>query len=694
MKITTQWLFISLFILAISGLDIKTSSASSDVDSVLKIISKEKNSVEKVNNLLFLTREYYLADPDSAMLFCQQAYDLSNNLKYEEGQAKALYWKCILYKARGDYDTAMQIITNYLALDILKQDSIMMAKGYSQYGKLLRSQGKMESSLSYYRKALKIFLRNLDTAALISIYNSFGIIFQELAEYDSSALYLQKTITLSEKSGRTRYLSLVYSNLGETYLRMGQSDNAKRYLHKSAVHARSSGHDKSLAIIYTKLGNVASAEQELDTVIYYYKKAEELYREIKDQRGINDLYVNYGIVFQQNGLYDLAIENYDMALSYYKAQNYTRGIIIALQNKASILAEQGKHNQALVLFDSCKQLALETRDKENLKKLLLHISNTYYQVGDYKKALEYYYQYDTVKYDIYDLNKERVVADLRFQYEREADQAKLLVQKNEILRKTTQRNIYFFTGLGIIALSIFLIIVIRLTARKNRIISEQKIRQLEEEKKLLAARFLVEGQEEERKRIATELHDGLGVLLSATKLQFTSIKDPTPANKPLIEKATQFLEQATSDVRKISHNMMPGLLTKLGLCEALEDLFEKLEDTEGMDALCEIKGARERLPENKEIMIYRIVQELVNNTLKHANAKKIRLKINVMPAKLDIHFSDDGKGFDVDKMLAQKSIGLQSIFSRVKFLDGTVSIDSGAGKGTVFAMQIPLISDH
>ena len=198
-------------------------------------------------------------------------------------------------------------------------------------------------------------------------------------------------------------------------------------------------------------------------------------------------------------------------------------------------------------------------------------------------------------------------------------------------------------------------------------------------------------QEEERKRIAQDLHDGLGVLLSAAKMQFTSIKDTRPENKPLIEKATKLLEQATGDVRKISHNMMPGLLTKLGLYEAVEDLLEDVSDTEGIDARAEITGSRDRLPENKEIMLYRIIQEMVNNTLKHAGANNISLQLQVLPDHIDIKYSDDGKGFDVKEKLASESIGLKGIQSRVNFLNGTVNIESKPGERTKYLIQVPIL---
>jgi signal transduction histidine kinase len=294
-----------------------------------------------------------------------------------------------------------------------------------------------------------------------------------------------------------------------------------------------------------------------------------------------------------------------------------------------------------------------------------------------------------VRDTVFSLEKSKAINDLVLKYEKEKDQAHILSLEKENLKKTYQRNAYMFTGLGIIALAFLIILYFRQRAVKDKIIAEQKILQLEEEKKLMAAKLLVEGQEEERKRIATELHDGLGVLLSATKMQFSTILDKSPDNREVIEKAYRMLEQASGDVRKISHNMMPGLLTKLGFFEAAEDLFEHIGDTTGMNAECTISGSRDRLPENKEIMLYRIIQEMVNNTLKHAEAKSIALWIIIEPNRMNITYSDDGKGFDYEKMLEKETLGLKSIQSRVNFLNGIFFIETLPGKGTRYSLEIP-----
>jgi signal transduction histidine kinase len=330
-------------------------------------------------------------------------------------------------------------------------------------------------------------------------------------------------------------------------------------------------------------------------------------------------------------------------------------------------------------------------------EILYNMHKTYELTGDFDKAYKLQTEQIAIKDSIFNQKKDNQIKILQVMYEKEKDQARILALGNENLSKslalrkrTNQRNGYLYTGSGLVLIISFIFIFYRHRAVKDKIIADQKIHQLEEEKKLLAARAIVDGQEEERKRIAKELHDGLGVLLSTAKMQFSAIKDKSPENKTLIEKASKLLERAAGDVRKISHNMMPGLLTKFGFFDAVEDLFENLNDTEGLTAEYSVEGETRRLPENIEIMLYRVVQEMVNNTLKHANAKNITLNNEVKTDQLIMIYKDDGKGFNSEEKLESKSIGLTSIQSRVKFIGGEMLLTSSPGKGVRYEIQLPL----
>ena len=486
-------------------------------------------------------------------------------------------------------------------------------------------------------------------------------------------------------------------NLGKIYLHLQDYENAKKYNIKSIQINQKLNNLSQVALAYTNMGIIAVNEKDNAQAIEYYNKSLELNEQIGNIIGLNNLYINIGTIHVSENNYALALEYYNRALRAFREIEYKTGIVSALMYAADVHAKSGRLNKAFELYDSCILLTKETGEKEKRKEAYMHMYNTYVDVGNFKKAFEYLDKFRLLNDSIYNLEKEEIIADLSLKYEKEKDQAKILALENENLEKdldlrqrTNQRNVYLFTGSGIIFVIFFLFVFYRHKARKDRIIADQKIKQLEEEKKLLAARSIVEGQEEERKRIAKELHDGLGVLLSTAKMQFTTIKDKSPENKPLIEKATKLLEQAAGDVRKISHNMMPGLLTRFGLYEATEDLFEQLDETEGLNAGIQIIGDTRRLPENTEIMLYRIIQEMVNNTLKHAEAKNISMNMKIQPELLNIQYSDDGKGFDVEEKIESKSIGLTSIQSRVKFLEGELSTESKPGAGVSYFVQIPI----
>ncbi|NQT78123.1 MAG: sensor histidine kinase [Bacteroidetes bacterium] len=671
--------------------------SSDNVDSLSQLIASQNDNTEKVDKLILLSQDYRSIDQDSALLFCDQALRLSRALAYREGRADALYKKSLIYKSLGELNTSLIFAFRYQELCDSLQDSMRLAKAYFHIGNLQRNLSNNSSVLPNYKKSLRIYREKKDTARMMAVNNSIGNYFQTIATYDSAAIYYHNAIKLYELSGCENGLGRILGNLAKVYLRLEEFENAGKYLNMSLKFYENHEAMANMAILYINLGNLANEKDDYVRAMEYYHQADSLYREAKDARGIHDVYLNCGIIYQKQGKHNLALKNYNLALTYYRKQNIAKGMITALQCKAWVYSSQEKFEQALILYDSSLQLAIVSTDLYRQQEILGSMLETYYDAGDFKNAFLFFSRYDIIKDSIFNRKKAEIISDLMFKYEKERDQAHILSLENENLSKefrlqkrTNERNWYFFTGVGIIIIAFFAFIYFRTKVRKEKIIASQKIQQLEEEKKLLAARFLVEGQEEERKRIARELHDGLGVLLSATKMQFSAIRDKSPENKALIEKASKFLDQASGDVRKISHNMMPGLLTKLGLYEALEDLFDSLNDTRGLNAHIEIIGSKERLPENQEIMLYRIIQEMVNNTLKHADARRIELQINVRQKWLDIRYADDGVGFDVEEKQERKTLGLQTIQSRVKFLNGSLSIESSPAKGCVFIMQIPL----
>ena len=692
-------LFIYLFTLLIFILiiNIEAYPQSSEIDSLKNVIAGQRDSPEKADNLLKVGRHFYFEDYDSSFLYYEKAYILSEKLNYTQGRADALYVQSIIYKARADFKSSLSYIEKYIELVLYLEDSLRLAKGYYQLANALLDFNDIELALYYSQKSLELYIPLNDTVGILSNYNVLGLVYNLKAEYDSAALYYLKSVDLCERIGDDYKLATVLTNVGIVYKNDEQFESALKYTNMSLELNRKNNNTRGMADNFYNLGGLMSQKLKYNEALDYYSQAKTLFELNGDMLGIYYLYNDYGNLFFDQKNFKAALVEYDKALQGFRRIGFIHGMVIAFGNIAASYSELGNIEKALSMQDSCLVLTYQEGNKDYRITVLQNIANNYRKAGNYKKAFGYLQHSYDLKDTIFNIKKTKIINDLIQKYEKEKDQANILalekdnLQKDLDLRKRTgQRNMYLFVGLAIMVITLFLIFYYRQRASKNEIIAQQKIRQLEEEKKLISARLLVEGQEKERKRIATELHDGLGVLLSATKMQFSAISDTSPENRGVIEKATRMLEQATSDVRKISHNMMPGLLTKLGFFEAVEGLFEDIGDSGSLNAVCTITGNPERLAENKEIMLYRIVQELVNNTLKYAQAGNIEIQIRVLPQMIEMIYSDDGIGFNFQQHLETETIGLQSIQSRVNFLNGTLIVKSNPGEGVKYSMQIPV----
>lgn len=668
-----------------------------NIDSVKQVASSQANSRDKADNLYAVMRTYFQSgNYDSSWVYSEKLFAIASGLDYRERMADALYTQSTIRENYGEISEALPLISHYLQIVKPLNDSLRLAKGYVVKARALKDQGQIDSAISLFRENIKMGMAMPDTMMLIVTSNEMGNIYQDLNVFDSAAHYYLESGRLCESSGRQQHLGNIYNNLGKTFMRMKQFDEARKYLEMSLDINKQKNNQREIALSLTNLGGIYLESGDLQNALKYYDQAFEIYKSYdRVFLEVADLYNNYAEIYEQQENFSKALEYLKKANDIYSSENYVEGMTISLLNMGNIYTAQGMFDQAQVVLDSSLALAYKTGSKINQKKALWAMSHNYFESGNYRKAYEYYDQYHKVNNEIYEIERTNKINELNIQYNNEKIQKENLALKNqnlemelELRKKTYQSNFFLFTGIGIVVLGLFL----SLYLRQRITISKQKIFQLEEEKKLIAAKLLVEGQEQERKRIATDLHDGLGVLLSATKMQFSNIRDKSPENSQFIEKAMQLLDQATGDVRKISHNMMPGLLTKLGLYEAVEDLFENIEDSQVFIVHCDIGNDLERLPENKEIMLYRVIQEWVNNTFKHARAGKISMTMSADKGILNITYSDDGVGFDFQSVTRSEteSLGLKSIQSRVNFLDGTLSVDSSPGNGVRYHLSMPL----
>ena len=227
-------------------------------------------------------------------------------------------------------------------------------------------------------------------------------------------------------------------------------------------------------------------------------------------------------------------------------------------------------------------------------------------------------------------------------------------------------------------------------ARQREELQQQHIQQLEMDKQLIAVDAMLKGQEEERSRLAKDLHDGLGGLLSGVKYSLSNMKDNlivTPDNMAVFERSLDMLDTSIKELRRVAHNMMPEMLTKFGLDEALKEYTNAVNATKLLAVKYQSLGMEDRIEKSTEIIIYRIVQELLNNVLKHAEASEAFIQLIRENRRLNIVVEDNGKGFDTGILNDNKGAGWTNIHSRVEYLKGQMDLHSEPGKGTLVNIE-------
>jgi signal transduction histidine kinase len=233
--------------------------------------------------------------------------------------------------------------------------------------------------------------------------------------------------------------------------------------------------------------------------------------------------------------------------------------------------------------------------------------------------------------------------------------------------------------------------------QQEQVLYEQKLKQLENEKQILASRAVLQGQDEERSRLAKDLHDGLGGILSSVKYSFQTMKTTFILQEEhalAFEKSMNLLDSSLAELRRVSHNMMPESLVKLGLEEALKDYIQTISENSGVVFTYQSFGLDTILLENiYKTTIFRVIQELTTNIIRHAKASEALVQVMAKNNQINITIEDSGVGFEPQKVNKLKSMGIQNLYNRIEYLKGRIDLQTKPNDGCSYYIEIPLSHD-
>lgn len=566
-----------------------------------------------------------------------------------------------------------------------------IAYSLSNLGACYRQKGAYSESIALFREALPYCQKTNDKKLLAILYNNIGTSYYFLAKYDLSIYYYYKSITEIRRHNLREPVMLtnIYHNMGGIWLQLNDPYKALFFLNRAENIAGSREDSNSLAVIFSNKGSVYILKKDWEKARYYYLKAIDLGQKYQNTQALYTATSNLGEIYMREQMPEKAIAYLQEAISLSEqtSQYYHRIVSYYNLGEAYYLLKDYKRAEKNLL--PALREAQKAELKENMAGAHATLAAVYAATGRYREAFEHQRMYT----DMYLLKKENVqsIKQLELKY-RNAEQDRVIAEHKLLIahQQTAlmQKNAWLMSISICSALLIFITMVFYIN-RQRRMAYKMRIMKQEEEIKSWQA--TIKGEEKERARIAYELHDGIGGQLSTVSMYFGTIQKKYPVlhNATDYKEALSLLLEALTDVRKTAHNLMPELLLRHGLAEAIRLFCKKIQRAQKLNIDFQYYGFIGRLSSNFELSVYRIVQELMQNILKHAKATEVLVQLSQHDNILSITVEDNGAGIEQNGN-GHSGLGLRSIEARTKGLNGSVNIHSTPGNGTAVYLEFDL----
>lgn len=593
-----------------------------------------------------------------------------------------------------DQDSS-KLLYRYMIERSAKEDSFWIkAKSENYLGFILMLEGEFEQSKSLLESANNYFKLVEDSTGITSTFNGIGNIEYYKGKHFEAIQYYQEALKSAQKHDK---ISSLKNNIAGMFNVLETPAKAVEIL-QTVIEEKHLIENRG--ILGDSYNNLANSYQVLDSFAlasHYFKEAWGIYNEVGDTyysavAGLNIISTMY-----EAGDYNVSEAHEILSGCRLKLDSIDAPRVEIMFNKMKCVHEYKKqnYNGALVLCDEALN-AISTFNEPNEEAAVYSVMvNIFEEKNDYRNAFVYARKLKELRDSlIHHKNYDKII-ELQEKWQSAQKDAQISAQNVKISKHISNRNYLIggFSSLTILAFLLWNRLKLKTSLQKNQLELQQKeIDSLEQKQQLIAMDYMVQGQEEERKRIAKDLHDGLGGLLTSAKLQLKSVEREIEKLEGLrlFEKAETLLENASQEVRRIAHNMMPDALMNLGLQSAVEDLVQHVNLTEELSVKTQFYLSGLILPEKTEVMTYRIIQEILANSVKHAQASEIMIQLTASESRFHLTVEDNGIGFDQAEEKITKSMGIQNIKSRIKYLNGELNLNSAPGKGTSYDIVFPL----
>lgn len=621
-----------------------TFAQNRTVDSLRQVLNTELNPIERSVTNLSLAKEFETIDLEKGKQYARAAIFTKNDSIMAEVTnqlGRFCFFTSELDSAKYYFEEARKYLSKM-------KDERRMAIVNISIGAIELRNGDYNSTIKTLTESLRYFEKEQDELNAAKCYSNMSAAFAELENFSKAIEYNEKALEVFNKNKLAQYQLITLPNLAAQYLKTNDTIKAIEYNQKAEELALRMNNKRSLSIIYNNLGSVFLDKDETKARNYLLK-ALQLKNELNLKNGIEVTQGNLAYLFLKNHEYEKALQYYQMA------------------------EQQAKGKQLVFTW-------------EQIKKCFI-------KMGRYSKALDYAEKARKLNDSILSIENQKIFNEIQAKYETEKKERnifKLEAQNLETDNKRKQNLILFFAVLIVLIAFLILVYFILRESKKKQKIDKQKLLQRLKEQELKGIDAIIDAQEKEQQRIANELHDNLGSRMATLRLFIDESKNKTgkKEKEEHLEHLQKIADETYQEVRKIAHENNTGAFITQGLIPSVQVMANQLAESDGLQVKVININIRRRVKNSIEIQIFRIIQELLTNIIKHAKANEVTIQFSEDENQIEVMIEDNGIGFNIQTTTL--GFGLTNIEARLENLNGTINIDSAPGNGTTIIITIPL----
>lgn len=627
-------------------------------DSLLRVAEAAPTDTARVWAIMEAGKIYLQAQPDSALRYLGQALAQAEAIGFERGIVKCRINRSFAHNNLGQYRES--IADCQVAIPICEH----LGMG----------------------KELVAALNNIGNA-----WDYLGNRWQAIDAF-SKALHAMNGVNLP-----AHFPLVVRNNLARQYNNLGLYEKGFEYGQNNLHAATALGDSAQVAAALHVMAHCARSLHRNAEALGYCRRVERIAREIEDP---------ILLVFALNNIAVLTHDQHpDKSEKMLAEANAIASRAGDLFGEVSALTSMARFAIWRKDFPKAKKLVQEALAKARAEAMSDEVAGCYLMLSDIALAEGDIRQYRDLRRRYSDSNDTlsnnallHATQDLETKYETEKKEQQIaaLEREREIQQLRLRQKNGLVWGFGILSGLLLLagFLTVRNLQHRRRLaeqevkIGQQQITQLEQEKQISTAEALLRGQEAERGRLARDLHDGLGGMLSGIKQTLQGLKKRREEHS--LDQTIGALDQAIGEMRHIARNLMPEALLRFGLKDALHDYCDHLRVNNGLNVHYQAFGLEHRLPQQTEVTLFRIAQELLNNVQKYAGATEVLVQLMEADGRVGLTVEDNGRGFDPAALHTANGVGWLNIRSRVEYLGGMLDVRTGEGKGCSVHVEVAL----